>query len=94
MNKNKKTHVEYRDNQYGHLTLLHVNLKGTDQPAHQHSLISTFVIHYMESLVVKLAPCKKSIFLLVDIAEQAYLVSNLEDRFPHILYTNGFLFTV
>ena len=27
------------------LTSLHVNNKGTDQPAHLHSLVSTFVIH-------------------------------------------------
>ena len=40
------------------LTLLHANKKGTDQ----HSLISAFVILYLESIVVNLAPCKISIF--------------------------------
>ena len=35
------------------LTLLHVNTKGADQPAHPHSLISTFVIRYPESIIVK-----------------------------------------
>ena len=31
------------------LTLLHANNKGTDQTAHQHSLISILIIHYLES---------------------------------------------
>ena len=30
--------------------LLHVHNKGADQPAHLHSLISAFVIGYMESV--------------------------------------------
>ena len=33
------------------LTLLHANIKGTDQPAHSGSLISTFVIHSLESMI-------------------------------------------
>ena len=39
------------------LTLLHVNNKGVDQPAptHMHSLISTFVIHLLESITSYLA---------------------------------------
>ena len=36
------------------------NNKGTDQPAHPCSLISTFFIHNLGSIVVKLAPCKTS----------------------------------
>ena len=32
------------------LTLLHVNTKGADQAAHPRSLVSTFVIHYLESI--------------------------------------------
>ena len=52
--------------------LLHVNNKGADKPL-QSDLISTFVIHYLESIVIKLAPCKISIFLLVSVAEQAGL---------------------
>ena len=38
------------------LTLLYANNKGTDQPAHTHSLVSPFVIHYLSSVVVNLAP--------------------------------------
>ena len=41
---------------------LHANNKGADQPAHERSLISTFVIPYLESIVVDLASCKISIF--------------------------------
>ena len=40
------------------LTLLHTNIKGTDQPMHQHSLISGFVIRYTAIEVVNLALCK------------------------------------
>ena len=50
--------------------LLHVNNKGTGKPV-QSDLISTFVICYLGSIVIKHAPCKISIFLLV--AEQAGL---------------------
>ena len=46
---------------YEKMTLLHAN-KGADLPAHWRSLISTFVIHYLESIVVKLASCNISKF--------------------------------
>ena len=59
---------------------MHANNKGVDQPAHPCSLISIFVIRYLESATVKLAPCKISIFLLVSVARQA-VVRNLDDRF-------------
>ena len=35
---------------------------GADQPAHPHSLISAFVIHYLESIICKLATGEISIF--------------------------------
>ena len=38
------------------------NNKGADQPAHPRSLISAFVIRYLESTVVKLASCKIPFF--------------------------------
>ena len=44
------------------LTLLHANNKGTDQTAHLRSLISVFVIGFLESIIAKLAPRKVSIF--------------------------------
>ena len=53
-------------------TLLHALNKGADQPAHLCSLISAFEIHYLY-LLVKLAPCKITIFKLVSVAEQAGL---------------------
>ena len=37
------------------------NNTGTDQPAHQPSLISAFVIHYLESIICKLATGEISI---------------------------------
>ena len=38
------------------------NNKGTDQPAHLHSLISAFVIQLLESFISRLATSKISIF--------------------------------
>ena len=38
------------------LTLVHVNNKGADQPAHPRSLISAFVIRYLLCIVTKLLP--------------------------------------
>ena len=40
----------------------------------QISLVSTFVIHYLESMIVDVAICQISIFLLVSVAEQARLI--------------------
>ena len=38
------------------------NNKGADQPAHPHSLISAFVIRFLESMIFKLAASEISIF--------------------------------
>ena len=46
LEKSRKT-VLSREN----LTLLHGNIKGANQPAHMHSLISTFVIHSLASII-------------------------------------------
>ena len=43
------------------LTLLRVN-KDADQPAHLHSLISTFVILFLEIIIDKFDTCKIPIF--------------------------------
>ena len=40
------------------LTLLYANKKCATQPAHPHSLVSTFVIHFLESIVVKATTVK------------------------------------
>ena len=49
------------------------NNKGADQPAHLRSLISTFVVHLLESTISRLATREFSNFLLVSVAEQAGL---------------------
>ena len=55
------------------VTLLYANNKGADQPSHRRSLISTFVICFLESLIVSLATCEITIFKLVSINEQTGL---------------------
>ena len=44
-----------------HLSSGFANNTGTDQPAHPRSLISAFVIHYLESSICKLVTCEISI---------------------------------
>ena len=39
-----------------------VSNTGADQPAHRRSLISTFVIPFLESIICKLATGESSIF--------------------------------
>ena len=39
------------------LTSLPGNINGANQPAHMHSLISTFVIHTLAIIIAKLATC-------------------------------------
>ena len=48
-------------------------MKDADQPAHLRRLISTFVIHFLESITYKFATCKVLIFQLVSVAEEAGL---------------------
>ena len=50
-----------------------MNTEGADQPARPRSLVSAFVIHYLESIVVKLVPCKFLLFSLVSVAEETGL---------------------
>ena len=38
------------------------NSKGADQPAHPRSLISAFVIHFLDSIISKLATSEIKIF--------------------------------
>ena len=51
----------------------YANNKGADQPAHPRSLISTFVVHCLDSMICILALSKVSRFLLASVAEQAGL---------------------
>ena len=49
------------------------NNTGADQPAHPGSLISAFVISFLESIICKLATDEISIFWLVSVAEETGL---------------------
>ena len=59
--------------------------KAADQPAHLCKLISTFLIHFLERIISKLATGEISIFLLVSVAEETgssiAFFGNPEDRF-------------
>ena len=52
-----------------------VNNTGADQPAHPRSLISAFVIRFLESIICKLAAGESSIFQLVSVVEETGLKS-------------------
>ena len=49
------------------------NNTGADQPAHPPSLISAFVIRFLESIICKLSIGEISIFKLVSVAEETGL---------------------
>ena len=51
----------------------YANNKGADQPAHPRSLISTFIVHYLDSLIYILDLSKVSRFYLASAAERAGL---------------------
>ena len=54
--------------------LMHyANNKGADQPAHPRSLISTFVVRCLDSMICILAISRVSRFYLASVAEQAGL---------------------
>ena len=66
--------------------LPYVNNKGADQPVHPHSLISTFVVHCLDSIIpcfyirnFKTLPC----FCGCTDWFASTLVANPEDRFSH-----------
>ena len=68
------------------LILLNVNNKVTDQ---MRSLISTFVLCYLESIISKLATCKIKVNILASLCSCADLVEpclvrNIKDRFSSI----------
>ena len=55
----------------------YANNKGADQPVHMHSLISTFVVRYLDSIIPLLAIAEISSIYLVSVAEQAGLSLSL-----------------
>ena len=63
----------------------YANNKDADQPAYPHSLISTFVVHCLDSITFLLAKSKISRPCLASVAEQAGLShtwsQSPEDRF-------------
>ena len=79
----------YRPRREKTFPLGYANNKGADQPAHPHSLISSFVFHLLESIISRLATSEISIFKLVSGAEQAGLNLTL----PETLKT-GFLMSL
>ena len=55
----------------------YANNKGTDQPAHSRSLISTFVVRCLDGIIPLLAIAEISSLQLVSVAEQAGLSRTL-----------------
>ena len=68
--------------------MLHLNNKGADQPAHWRSLVSTFVIGSMVSIIAKLATGKISIFYLLSVSKQVGL-SHRCDKNLTLLHLNN-----
>ena len=61
------------------LSLVVANNTGADQPAHLRSLISGFVIHFLKSIICKLATGEISNFYLVSVAEEIGLKLTLSE---------------
>ena len=67
--------------------LCHVNKKGAEQPANPHSLINTFVVHWLDSVIPILAKFKISRLQLMSVTDLAGLsltrAQPPRDRFSH-----------
>ena len=61
--------------------LPYANSKGEDQPAHPHSLISSFVIHRLDNIIPLLAVAGISSLCSWADRFESYVVANPEDRF-------------
>ena len=65
----------------------YANNKGADQPAHQCSLISTFIVRCLDSVMSLVSVTKISSLMLASVAEQASLsltwLETPEDTFSH-----------
>ena len=53
--------------------MLYANEKGADQPVHLSSLISTFVVHCLDSIIPLVSICPKFQVELASVAVQAGL---------------------
>ena len=51
----------------------YANNKGADQPAHPHSLISTFIVCFLDSIISLVSIFAISRLQLASVAEQKYL---------------------
>ena len=69
------------------LVMSYANNKGADQPAHPRSLISAFVVCFLDSVMSLVSVTKLSSFMLASVAEQASLSltwsETPEDPFSH-----------
>ena len=65
--------IFFQHGNMGHDARKHANIKGADQLAHPHSMISAFYIGSKECIIAKLASYKFSTFQLATVAEQACL---------------------
>ena len=61
----------------------YANNNGADQPAHLRSLISAFVLCWIDSIICILAKSKNSKTLAFSRRFESYLEANPEDRFSH-----------
>ena len=65
----------------------YANNKGADQPAHLRSLISAFIVHYLDSVISLVSVAKISSLMLASVAEQGGLSltwsETPEDTFSH-----------
>ena len=69
----KQTNSAYGPGHAKMCLMPYANNKGADQPAHPRSLINTFVVHCLDSMICILAISKVSRLYLVSIAEHAGL---------------------
>ena len=69
-----------------------MNNTGADQPAHPRSLISAFMICFLESIISKLATCEISIFYLVYVAVETCLSLTLSETPKTGFVTTGPIF--
>ena len=72
-------HSTKRASSWENLFLPYANNKGADQPAYPHSLISTFAVHSLDSIIPVVSTSEILSLYLASVAVQAglsYLVAN------------------
>ena len=71
----------------------HAKNKDVDQPAYPRSLVSTFVVHCLDSMICMFALSKVSRFYLTSVAAQAGL-SLTWSKFPEDTFSHGVALTI